>query len=68
MIITFNAREKHHKGKEVIDWYNKLPQSEKSRKIIDILYSHILSDGHTMEYGMGEYPSPYYNYRGGSHL
>ena len=65
MIITFNARESHYKGKEVINWYHTLPQSEKSRKIIDILYAHILSGQHNIEH---EYDRYLHNHLGGSHL
>lgn len=50
MIITFNARERNHKGKEVISWYNKIPKSDRSRKIIDILYAHIISNQHSINY------------------
>jgi len=61
VIITFNARENHYKGKEVINWYSKLPQSEKSRKIIDILYSHILLNKHNDQ---EEYPEEPFSHRG----
>lgn len=52
MIITFNARENNYKGKEVIKWYEQVEKSERSRKIIDIIYAHILSTQHTMKYEM----------------
>lgn len=65
MIITFNARENHYKGKQVIDWYKKIPSSERSRKIIDILYAHSLSNEHIVDQ---DYPSYFYNSKGGGFL
>lgn len=50
MILSFNARESNYKGKEVISWYNEIPKSDRSRKIIDILYAHILSNQHSIKY------------------
>jgi hypothetical protein len=50
MILSFNARENNYKGKEVIKWYEQIEKSERSRKIIDILYAHILSNQHTIKY------------------
>lgn len=52
MIISFNAREHNHKGKEVINWYEKVEKSERSRKIIDIIYAHIISNQHNINYEM----------------
>lgn len=65
MIITFNARENNYKGKEVIGWYNNIPKSDRSRKIIDILHAHILSGQHSMEYEIDNY---LHNAKGGSYL
>ena len=50
MIISFNAREGNYKGKEVIKWYEQVEKSDRSRKIIDIIYAHILSTQHTIKY------------------
>jgi hypothetical protein len=50
MILSFNARESNYKGKEVITWYSKIPKSDRSRKIIDILYAHILANQHNIKY------------------
>jgi hypothetical protein len=65
-VVTFNAREKHHKGKRVLDWYTALPKTERSRKIVDILYAHIESGEHIIE--QDSYSQPFYNARGGSHI
>jgi hypothetical protein len=54
MILSFNARDTHPRDKKVIDWYNQLYRSEKSRKIIDILYAHITDSQHTIQYEVGE--------------
>lgn len=50
MILSFNARENNYKGKEVISWYSEIPKSDRSRKIIDILYAHILSNQHSIKH------------------
>jgi hypothetical protein len=65
MIISFNARENHYKGKRVVEWYASLPKTERSRKIVDILYAHIQTDGHMLYQEEGNYLQ---NARGGSDL
>lgn len=50
MIISFNVREHNNRGKEVIGWYEKIDKSDRSRKIVDILYAHILSNEHSINY------------------
>jgi hypothetical protein len=54
MIRSFNAREKHPKDKMVLDWYDSIYKSERSRKIVDILYAHITDSQHTIPYEVGE--------------
>jgi hypothetical protein len=54
MILSFNARDTHPRDKKVIEWYDGLYKSEKSRKIIDILYAHITGNQHTIKHEVGE--------------
>jgi hypothetical protein len=66
MIISFNSRENHYKGKRVAEWYGSLPKTERSRKIVDALYAHIQTGGHMIE--QRNEPSYLHNYRGGSDI
>lgn len=68
MIISFNARENHYKDRVVVDWYKRLYRSEKSRKINDILYAHIIHNQHNMESEVGESPIERRYYFGGEYL
>lgn len=63
MIISFNAREKNQKGKEVIDWYERIDKSDRSRRIVDVLHAHILSNEHSINY---PYDNRFFNARGGN--
>jgi hypothetical protein len=54
MILSFNARENHPQDKKVIDWYRGLYKSERSRKIVEVLYAHIVGGQHTINYEVGE--------------
>jgi hypothetical protein len=56
VILSFNARDAHPRDKAVIDWYKGLYKSERSRKIIEVLYAHIIGNQHTTDYESGEIP------------
>jgi hypothetical protein len=56
MIVPISLRDSHPNDRIIIKWIQSLNKSDRSRKIREILLSHIQGDVHKMKLEIGDSP------------